>query len=89
MPETEVIAMTNVIPLRPVRRPRRPAARPGLVPVSVEWDEGRGLYVTACARCCESATLHHLADADTWAETHHCDPELAALLAVVLGQVAA
>ena len=86
--------MTNVIQLRPARRPRRPhrprpTARPALVPVSVEWDQGRGLYVAACARCCESATLHHLTDADDWADTHHCDPELVALLAAVLNGTAA
>ncbi len=87
MPKTEVIAMTNLAPFPP-RRPR-PTARPGLVPLSVEWDEGRGLYVLACDRCCESATMYWLEDTDEWAETHRCDPELAALLAVVLDQVAA
>jgi hypothetical protein len=89
MPETEVIAMTNVIPLRPRRRPHRPAARPVPVLVSVEWDEARGLYAMACERCCESATTHRLEDADAWAETHRCDPELAALLAAVLSGTAA
>jgi hypothetical protein len=87
MPKTEVIAMTNVTPL-PVRRPR-PTGRPVTVPVSVEWDEGRGLYLVACDRCCEAATTYRLEDADGWAETHRCDPELAALLATVLDQVAA
>jgi hypothetical protein len=87
MPKTEVIAMTNVTPL-PLRRPR-PTGRPGILPVSVEWDEGRGLYLVACDRCCESTTTYRLEDADGWAETHRCDPELAALLATVLDQVAA
>jgi hypothetical protein len=91
MPKTEVIAMTNVTPL-PLHRPRpaaRPTGRPGILPVSVEWDEGRDLYVVICDRCCEAATMYRLEDADGWAETHHCDPELAALLATVLDQVAA
>jgi hypothetical protein len=33
--------------------------------------------------------LHNLADADDWADTHHCDPELVALLAAVLNETAA
>jgi hypothetical protein len=33
--------------------------------------------------------MYRLEDADTWAEAHRCDPELAALLATVLDQVAA
>jgi hypothetical protein len=88
MPETEVIAMTNVLPLRP-RRPGRPAARPVAVLVSVEWDDARGLYVLACERCCETTTTHRLDQATEWADEHHCDPELVALLAVVLSGTAA
>jgi hypothetical protein len=88
MPETEVIAMTDPTPFRPARRPGRPAARPVPVLVSVEWDEGRGMYLAACNRCCESATLHLHDDADAWAETHRCDPELAALLAIITGHAA-
>jgi len=83
--------MTNVTPIRP-RRPRpaaRPTGRPGIVPLFVEWDEGRGLYVVVCERCCDSATMYLLEEADEWAETHRCDSELAALLATVLDQVAA
>ena len=79
--------MTNVTTL-PLHRPR-PTSRPVTVPVSFEWDEGRDLYVVACDRCCESTTMYRLEDADGWAETHRCDPELAALLATVLDQVAA
>jgi hypothetical protein len=76
-----VIAMTNVVPLRP----RRPVP----VLVSVDWDQARALYVAACNRCCETTTTHRLDQAEEWAENHRCDPELAALLADVLTGTAA
>ncbi|WP_433180635.1 hypothetical protein [Actinoallomurus sp. CA-150999] len=86
--------MTNVIPLRrpavrsssarPRRRDGRPSAsrRPVLGPVRLAFDDTRGVHVAACARCAETESaypdaLGWLLD---WADTHHCDPELAALL---------
>jgi hypothetical protein len=57
--------------------------------VDVEWDEFRGLHVAVCDRCCETLDALHLEQAHEWAEAHHCDPELAALLAEVLNRRAA
>jgi hypothetical protein len=51
--------------------------------VWVEWDYGRCFYVAGCDRCAETITLTLLADAHEWAETHRCDPELAALLSTI------
>jgi hypothetical protein len=51
--------------------------------VQVEWDGVRGLYVSVCGRCCESFTTVRFDQAHEWADTHTCDPELAALLADV------
>jgi hypothetical protein len=86
--------MTNVIPLRrpaagvpsshPRRRDGRPSSpsRPVLAPVRLAFDDTRGVHVAVCARCTETESaypdaLGWLLD---WADTHHCDPELAALL---------
>ncbi|GAA0349497.1 hypothetical protein NE235_36430 [Actinoallomurus spadix] len=86
--------MSNVIPLRrpAVRisspRPRSQDGRSSssrrivLDPVQVTFDDTRGVHVAACDRCAEtesaySGGLGWLLD---WAETHRCDPELAALL---------
>jgi hypothetical protein len=49
----------------------------------VEWDGVRGLYVAVCDRCCETLSTDRSDQADEWAETHTCDPELAALLAAI------
>jgi hypothetical protein len=49
--------------------------------VSVEWDGVRGLYIAVCRRCCETFTTERFDQSHHWAETHTCDPELAALLA--------
>ena len=81
--------MSNVVPLRPAVPTHSVPVPPTAVLVSVEWDDARGLYLAACERCCESATTHHLDEADAWAEDHRCDPELAALLATVLHGIAA
>jgi hypothetical protein len=88
MPETvlEATVTPRVITLRP--RPRRVPTRPvpsSAVraldgPVSVEWDEARELYVLSCHRCTDTLTLLRLDEAYESAETHRCDPELAALL---------
>jgi hypothetical protein len=56
--------------------------------VSVEWDEGRELYVVACRRCTETVLPSRLEEAEDLAEGHRCDPELAALLAEVTGEAA-
>jgi hypothetical protein len=71
-------------------RPRLVLASSSVVPgpVSVEWDEGRGLYVVACRRCTETVLPSRLDEAEELAETHRCDPELAALLAEITGEAA-
>jgi hypothetical protein len=56
--------------------------------VSVEWDEGRELYLVTCYRCTETALPARLDEAEELAEIHRCDPELAALLAEVTGEAA-
>jgi hypothetical protein len=48
--------------------------------VRVEWDGVRGLHVAVCERCCDTFTTARYGQAHAWAETHTCDPELAALL---------
>jgi len=40
----------------------------------------RGLDVAACSQCAESFTSTRPTEVDHWADTHRCDPELAALL---------
>jgi hypothetical protein len=85
------MANAKIIPLRP-RAARAVPARPVLAqdgPVSVEWDEGRGMYVAVCERCTENLTTERLDQAHDWADEHHCDPELAALLTEVLDRRAA
>jgi hypothetical protein len=86
----------NVIPLRrpavpgPSPRPR-PADRRSsssrrnlLDPVRITFDDTRGVHVAVCDHCTEiqSAYPDALAWLLDWADTHQCDPELAALLAV-------
>lgn len=93
----------QVIPLRPrsrpggrprpvLARPARPASSRAVpdpqVPVSVEWDEGRALYVGICHRCTDTITTVRLDQAHEWAETHTCDPELAQLLTEITGSAA-
>lgn len=72
--------MTNVIPLR---RPAVPAPSPRpSSSVRLVLDDGRGVHVAVCDRCTdtETAYLDSLSWLLDWADTHHCDPELAALL---------
>ncbi|MCP9952915.1 hypothetical protein [Actinomadura madurae] len=52
-------------------------------PVGVEWDEFRSLHIARCQRCADSFASSSSTEADDWADTHHCDPEMAALLALV------
>lgn len=85
--------MSNVIPLRrPVvrvssarprlRDVRSSSSRVVLDVVRVSFDDTRGVHVAACARCAESESAYSggLGWLLDWAETHRCDPELAALL---------
>jgi hypothetical protein len=55
----------------------------------VEWDGVRGLHVASCGRCADTMTAVSAGRAYRWAETHKCDPELAALLADICGGTAA
>lgn len=57
--------------------------------VGVEWDEFRSLHIARCQRCADSFASPSPSDADEWADTHRCDPELAALLAFVTARRAA
>jgi hypothetical protein len=52
-------------------------------PVGVEWDEFRSLHVARCQQCADSFASSRAGEVDAWADTHHCDPEMAALLALV------
>ncbi|RFS83735.1 hypothetical protein D0T12_22255 [Actinomadura spongiicola] len=52
-------------------------------PVGVEWDDIRSLHVARCQRCAESFASPQAGEVDDWADTHRCDPELVALLALV------
>jgi hypothetical protein len=82
--------MVKIIKLRPAvpARPVRPGSAPdGLV--SVEWDEGRGMYVAVCRRCMEWLFTESFEQAHAWSDEHRCNPELAALLAEVLDRRAA
>jgi hypothetical protein len=57
--------------------------------VSVFWDGGRALNVAVCERCCDGLESERADQVDDWANSHCCDPELAALLALaVSGRVA-
>ncbi|TDC57925.1 hypothetical protein E1281_03180 [Actinomadura sp. KC345] len=58
-------------------------------PVGVEWDQYRSLHIARCQRCADSFTSSRPGLVDDWADTHHCDPELAALLALVTNRRAA
>ncbi|TMR34015.1 hypothetical protein [Actinomadura geliboluensis] len=59
-------------------------------PVGVEWDEFRSLHLARCQRCADSfASSSRSGEVDDWADTHHCDPELAALPALVTSRRAA
>jgi hypothetical protein len=80
------MANAKIVPLRPRIVPARPGQDGS---VSVEWDEGRGMYVAVCTRCTETLTTARLTQAHGWVDEHHCDPELAALLAEVLDRRAA
>lgn len=89
----------RVIPFRP-RRPRRVPARPAAslpVPSSalpdgqvvVEWDGIRGTHTAVCTRCTDNITAVPVDQVHVWADSHRCDPELAALLAEITGGTAA
>lgn len=52
-------------------------------PVGVEFDAFRSLHIARCQRCTEVFTSTRPGPVDAWADTHTCDPELAALLALV------
>ena len=58
-------------------------------PVGVEWDEFRSLHVARCQRCADSFASPSCGEVDDWADTHHCDPEMATLLALVTARRAA
>ncbi|MEU9870271.1 hypothetical protein AB0C87_20745 [Actinomadura sp. NPDC048021] len=58
-------------------------------PVRVEWDEFRSLHVARCQQCADSFASSSPVQADDWADVHHCDPELVALLALVTDRRAA
>ena len=51
--------------------------------VGVEFDAFRSLHIARCQRCTEVFSSTRPGEADAWADTHTCDPELAALLALV------
>jgi hypothetical protein len=78
--------VAKIIPIRPHLVLTCPAQD---VPVSVDWDEGRQMYVAACDRCTETLLTSRLDQAHGWADEHRCDPELVALLAEVLDRRAA
>ncbi|CND87031.1 Uncharacterised protein [Mycobacterium tuberculosis] len=69
--------------------PSSPSGSPSVVsfwdvwPVGVEWDEFRSLHVARCQRCADSFASPSCGEVDDWADTHRCDAELAALLALV------
>ncbi|GAA2156423.1 hypothetical protein [Actinomadura napierensis] len=69
----------------PSSRSSRPSAVSSwdVWPVGVEWDEFLSLHVARCQRCAESFASSRPGEADDWADTHHCDAEMAALLALV------
>ncbi|TDE26449.1 hypothetical protein [Actinomadura sp. 6K520] len=51
-------------------------------PVGVEWDESRSLHIGRCQRCADSFASSRPGEVDDWTDTHRCDPDLAALLAL-------
>ena len=52
-------------------------------PVGIDWDEFGSLHIARCQRCADSFTSPSCDEVDNWADTHRCDPELAALLALL------
>jgi hypothetical protein len=81
---------SRVIPIRPRPSPTPSPSRTGSsrpVPsrprVAIEWDGVRGVHVAVCRRCCDTLTTERFDQAHGWAETHTCDPELAALLTAI------
>ncbi|WP_141579371.1 hypothetical protein [Actinomadura sp. WMMA1423] len=58
-------------------------------PVGIEWDEFRSLHIARCQQCADSFASSSPTRADEWADVHHCDPELVALLALVTDRRAA
>jgi hypothetical protein len=68
--------------------PNRQRARLALPPTTVEWDPIAGVWDAVCARCLDGISTPRLDEAHEWAEEHHCDPELAALLASITGNAA-
>lgn len=68
---------------------RLPVSSWDVWPVGVEWDEFRSLHIARCQRCADSFASSRCGEADDWADTHTCDPELAALLALVTDRRAA
>jgi hypothetical protein len=57
--------------------------------VLVEWDGVRALHVARCERCAESFDSVRIGEVERWADTHRCDPELAALLTSITTRRAA
>ncbi|MDL4815302.1 hypothetical protein [Actinomadura opuntiae] len=72
-------------PSSPSSRSSRPSSVSSwdVWPVGVEWDEFLSLHVARCQRCADSFASSRSGEVDDWADTHHCDPEMAALLALV------
>ena len=58
-------------------------------PVGVEFDEFRSLHIARCQHCADSFTSSRPGDVDGWGDAHRCDPEMAALLALVTDRRAA
>jgi hypothetical protein len=99
MPETAlgVTVTARIFALRPSSRPEPRPAVPGPRPVlpgwswpssapvlvGIGWDDNRGLHVARCPRCTESLDSTDIGQVEDWATRHRCDPELAALLALV------
>jgi hypothetical protein len=52
-------------------------------PVGIDWDEFGSLHIARCQRCADSFASPSCGEVDDWANTHRCDPELAALLALL------
>ena len=66
-------------------KPSRICADP---PVIVEWDPIEGVYNAIRLRCAEGLSTTRLDQAHDWAESHRCDPELAALLDAITTRAA-
>ncbi|MCP2340402.1 hypothetical protein [Actinomadura rupiterrae] len=57
---------------------------PCLVPVTlvtIEWDAAPGLHLARCGACAAHFRSSRLGEVEAWADRHHCDPEMIALLA--------